>query len=99
MAAAPPRSVTKALLSAHRLVDMLTPQELRSLRDAPFLSIATIKCADDEDRSLRFGFGVRGLFSGMLKLSFMPWSRDMSSWSVNEWAWFLVLLMHQVRPV
>ena len=99
--AAPPRVVTKSLLSCTRLIDSLTPEERRRLKRADAVSIGPRK-SSSEERVLRLGLGVHILDGGdgsMLKLAVMPWARHMDQWGPEEWAWLLVLLMHQASDV
>lgn len=115
MSASPPRNVTKAMLSAERVICTLAPNEIRQLRGSSFLSISTTKYANEE-RKLGFGFGVRlpWMKAGHsdnedmdemqpggkhLNLCRLPWCRDMDTWGASEWAWLIILLMHQASDV
>ena len=106
-ASAPPRTVTRALLASERLIYRITPQEARQLRCSSIIHISTMKYAD-ERKKLNFGFGVRTRGSNWLcepggglelQLCHLPWCRDMDAWGPNEWAWLIVLLMHQASDV
>ena len=108
----PPRAVLKCLVTAARQIEAAPPEDVRYLRgyNGPPVTVSlTLSALESNEPNLtpssNLILGLAARFAPddgrkrIVRLSALPWVREMAGWDANHWSWLLAILISQASDV